>query len=213
MWGQQSLIVGGGWGFRKQFTPLYNVKWNSLKQKWLVIKRLYPGVFHFQRCTRRGGGTWIIWNFWGGIPTTAIQVFWLFYLNILNSIFHLEPPCVNPSSHISNYVIPPTAALQIISFHLVIPTYISCCSSFLCYKHLLVTPWTVFSTSPLLLGLGGTTISCILTAISSTLILFPISRSLLSLGYRQLFHLVGHRGQVSLGCQGNIAANLEMFLL
>ncbi len=35
-------------------------------------------------------------------------------LDILNSILHLEPPCATPSSHILNYLIPPTPALRII---------------------------------------------------------------------------------------------------
>ncbi len=30
------------------------------------------------------------------------------HLRILNSILHLEPPCATPSSHILNYLIPPT---------------------------------------------------------------------------------------------------------
>ncbi len=36
------------------------------------------------------------------------------YLRILNSILHLEPPCATPSSHILNYLIPPSPTLRII---------------------------------------------------------------------------------------------------
>ncbi len=66
------------------------------------------GLFHFQKRTGEGGPE----PFWR-IPTTTIQFCWP-HLGILNSILHLEPPCATLSTHISNYLIPSTPALQIV---------------------------------------------------------------------------------------------------
>ncbi len=68
------------------------------------------GLFHFQK--RTGGGDQ---NLFGGcLPPQFNFVDPTPYLLNLNSILHSEPPCDTPSSHILNYLIPPTPALQII---------------------------------------------------------------------------------------------------
>ncbi len=64
-----------------------------------------------QKCAVGGGGSWA---FLGGTYHHNSILLTPPYMHILNSILHLEPPCATPSSHILNYLIPPTPALQII---------------------------------------------------------------------------------------------------
>ncbi len=61
------------------------------------------GLFHFQ--AHWGGGTW---TFLGGTYHNNSILLTTPYLHILNSILHLEPQSATPSSHILNYLIPPT---------------------------------------------------------------------------------------------------------
>ncbi len=63
--------------------------------------------------TLRGGGL-EVYSFGGYLPLNSILLTPPPHLHILNSMLHLELPCATPSSHISNYLIPPTPTLQII---------------------------------------------------------------------------------------------------
>ncbi len=81
----------------------------------LCDNRICSKGYSIFKSTPGGGGG--LNFFWGYLPPQFNFVDPPPHLHILNSILHLaflELPCATPSSHILNYLIPPTTALWII---------------------------------------------------------------------------------------------------
>ncbi len=95
----------------KPITNLNGVLISYMPQYAVIYCNLVRAI-PFSKSHREGGGPELFWE----VPTSVIQNVWLPpppAHNILNSILHLQPPCTNPSSHISNYLIPPTWELHV----------------------------------------------------------------------------------------------------